>query len=75
MAEKQVSRTAESRRVFGQARKQSRMFRAGLHARVSVHDQQRCYCKHAALREYAAKHGCTGPDFSGPYSERKVQYA
>jgi predicted site-specific integrase-resolvase len=40
MAEKRVFPKAKSDNVFGQLRKQSKMFRAGLYARVSTNDQQ-----------------------------------
>ena len=40
MAAKQASEKAKSPRVFGQARKPAKMFRAGLYARVSTNDQQ-----------------------------------
>jgi hypothetical protein len=59
MAAKRASRTAKSRRVFGQARKQSKMFRAGLYAHVSTHDQQTLPMQNRAMREYAARRGWT----------------
>lgn len=59
MAEKRASEKTKSRRVFGQRRKQSRMFRAGLYARVSTHDQQTIPLQIRALREYAAQRGWT----------------
>lgn len=40
MAAKRASDRAKSPGVFGQARKPSKMFRAGLYARVSTNDQQ-----------------------------------
>jgi hypothetical protein len=40
MAGKPAFAKAESHRVFGQARKLPKMFRAGLYARVSTHDQK-----------------------------------
>src|SRR5580700_5974657 len=40
MPAKQTSEKAKSPRVFGQARKPAKMFRAGLYARVSTNDQQ-----------------------------------
>ena len=40
MAAKRASEKTKSRRVFGQARKPAKMFRAGLYARVSTDDQQ-----------------------------------
>jgi len=57
MAAKRVSRKAKSDHVFGQARKQSRMFRAGLYARVSTNDQQTLAMQNRAMREYAARRG------------------
>jgi DNA invertase Pin-like site-specific DNA recombinase len=50
---------AKSARVFGQARKPSKMFRAGLYARVSTNDQQTIPLQMRALREYAARRGWT----------------
>jgi hypothetical protein len=38
MAEKRAAEKAKSLRVFGQARKPARMFRAGLYSRVSTND-------------------------------------
>ena len=40
MAGKLATRRPNSRMVFGQARKQPKMFRAGLYAHVSTNDQQ-----------------------------------
>src|ERR1035438_5907069 len=40
MAAKRAFPKAKSHTVFGQARKQPKMFRAGLYARVSTNDQQ-----------------------------------
>ena len=40
MAAKQASGKKESPKVFGQARKPEKMFRAGLYARISSSDQQ-----------------------------------
>jgi putative DNA-invertase from lambdoid prophage Rac len=45
--------------VFGQRRKPSKMFRAGLYARVSTNDQQTLPMQSRALREYAARRGWT----------------
>src|SRR5450755_1409974 len=50
---------AKSPRVFGQARKPAKMFRAGLYARVSTNDQQTIPLQMRALREYAARRGWT----------------
>ena len=59
MTAKQASESAKSHRVFGQARKQAKMFRAGIYARVSTHDQQTIPLQMRALREYAARRGWT----------------
>ena len=56
---KQASEKAKSSRVFGQARKPAKMFRAGLYARVSTNDQQTIPLQIRALREYAARRGWT----------------
>jgi DNA invertase Pin-like site-specific DNA recombinase len=55
VTEKRASRTAKSRQVFGQSRKQPEMFRAGLYARVSTNDQQTIPLQMRALREYTGK--------------------
>jgi putative DNA-invertase from lambdoid prophage Rac len=57
MPAKQPSEKAQSARVFGQARKPAKMFRAGLYARVSTNDQQTIPLQIRALREYAARRG------------------
>jgi len=59
MAAKQASEKAKSPRVFGQARKPAKMFRAGLYARVSTNDQQTIPLQIRALREYAVRRGWT----------------
>jgi putative DNA-invertase from lambdoid prophage Rac len=59
MAEKQASKNAKSRKVFGQPRKQSKMFRVGLYARVSTNDQQTIPLQIRALQEYAVRRGWT----------------
>ena len=59
MAVKQASGKVKSDRVFGQARKQPKMFRVGLYARVSTNDQQTIPLQIRALREYAARRGWT----------------
>jgi DNA invertase Pin-like site-specific DNA recombinase len=59
MAAKQASKNAKSRKVFGQPRKQSKMFRVGLYARVSTNDQQTIPLQIRALREYAVRRGWT----------------
>ena len=59
MSAKLPSGKAKSSRVFGQARKPPKMFRAGLYARVSTNDQQTIPLPMRALREYAARRGWT----------------
>src|SRR5437764_1652434 len=54
---KRASPKAKSDNVFGQARKPSKMFRAGLYARVSTNDQQTLSMQGRAMREYAARRG------------------
>src|SRR5450755_3965747 len=56
---KQASKTPKSTRVFGQRQEPVKMFRAGLYARVSTHDQQTLPLQMRAMREYAAKRGWT----------------
>jgi putative DNA-invertase from lambdoid prophage Rac len=55
MTGKRASENVKSQRVFGQARKPAKMFRAGLYARVSTGDQQTIPLQVRALREYAAR--------------------
>jgi DNA invertase Pin-like site-specific DNA recombinase len=55
MAAKRASETAKSTRVFGQRQEPAKMFRVGLYARVSTHDQQTLSLQMRAMREYAAK--------------------
>src|SRR5713101_1218597 len=57
MAAKQAFPKAKSGNVFGHARKPSKMFRAGLYARVSTNDQQTLPMQSRAMREYAARRG------------------
>jgi len=59
MPVKRASRKAESGDVFGQSRKQPKMLRAGLYARVSTDDQQTLPMQSRAMREYAARRGWT----------------
>jgi putative DNA-invertase from lambdoid prophage Rac len=59
MAAKRASEKAKSPRVFGQARKLAKVFRAGLYARVSTNDQQTVPLQIRALREYAIRRGWT----------------
>ncbi len=40
MAAKRASEAAKTKRVFGQRQEPAKMFRVGLYARVSTHDQQ-----------------------------------
>jgi putative DNA-invertase from lambdoid prophage Rac len=56
---KRASNIAKSDRVFGQRQEQAKMFRAGLYARVSTHDQKTLPLQMNAMREYAAKRGWT----------------
>jgi DNA invertase Pin-like site-specific DNA recombinase len=55
MAAPRASETAKSKRVFGQRQEPAKMFRAGLYARVSTHDQQTLPLQMRAMREYAAR--------------------
>lgn len=57
MAAKRASGTAKTNRVFGQPPAPVKMFRVGLYARVSTHDQQTLPLQMRAMREYAAKRG------------------
>ena len=59
MAAKRASTTAKSKRVFGQPQAPAKMFRAGLYARVSTHDQKTLPLQMRAMREYATKRGWT----------------
>jgi DNA invertase Pin-like site-specific DNA recombinase len=59
MAAKQASAKAKSKRVFGQRQEPAKMFRAGLYARVSTHDQKTLPLQIRAMRDYAAKRGWT----------------
>src|SRR5947199_6637956 len=59
MAGKRLSSNTKSHRVFGQARKTAKVFRAGLYARVSTNDQQTLSMQSRAMREYAARRGWT----------------
>jgi putative DNA-invertase from lambdoid prophage Rac len=59
MAAKQAFEKAQSRRVFGQARKHPKMLRVGLYARVSTFDQQTIPLQIRALRDYATRRGWT----------------
>jgi len=57
MPVKRTPDEAKSQRVFGQARKPTKMLRAGLYARVSTLDQQTLPMQMRALRDYASKRG------------------
>ena len=59
MAAKRASEKPKSPRVFGQARKPAKVFRAGIYARVSTNDQQTIPLQIRALREYALRRGWT----------------
>jgi DNA invertase Pin-like site-specific DNA recombinase len=59
MAAKRGSQKAKSDNVFGQRRKQPKMLRAGLYARVSTIDQQTLPMQLRAMREYATHRGWT----------------
>src|SRR6266568_5808035 len=59
MAAKRASETAKTKRVFGQRQESAKMFRVGLYARVSTHDQQTLPLQMRTMREYAAKRGWT----------------
>ncbi len=59
MAAKQAFPKAKSDTVFGQARKQARMFRVGMYARISTNAQQTLAMQSRAMREYAARRGWT----------------
>ena len=54
-----ASENAKSDHVFGQPRKRSKMFRAGLYARVSTNDQQTLTMQNRAMRDYASRRGWT----------------
>src|SRR5450631_3927897 len=59
MAAKRAFPKAKSGNVFGQRRKQPKMFCVGLYARVSTNDQQTLAMQSRAMREYAARRGWT----------------
>ena len=59
MAEKRASPNAKSDRVFGQGQKRRKLFRAGLYARVSTHDQKTLPMQYRAMRDYAVRRGWT----------------
>lgn len=57
MPVKRASPNAKSGGVFGQSRKAEKMFRVGLYARVSKHDQQTLSLQVRSMREYAVTRG------------------
>ena len=59
MAGKRASEKPKWREVFGQGQKRRKMFRAGLYARVSTHDQKTLPMQYRAMRDYAARRGWT----------------
>jgi predicted site-specific integrase-resolvase len=59
MAARRTPATAKSNRVFGQRQSPAKMFRVGLYARVSTHDQQTLSLQMRAMREYASRRGWT----------------
>jgi putative DNA-invertase from lambdoid prophage Rac len=56
---KRASKAAKSTRVFGQRQEPPKVFRVGLYARVSTHDQQTLPLQIRAMREYSARRGWT----------------
>lgn len=59
MAANPASARTKSKKVFGQRRKHTKMFRVGLYARVSTHDQQTLPLQIRTMRDYAAQRGWT----------------
>jgi putative DNA-invertase from lambdoid prophage Rac len=59
MPVKRGSPNAKSKDVFGQPRRQPKMLRAALYARVSTNDQQTLAMQMRALRQYVARRGWT----------------
>jgi DNA invertase Pin-like site-specific DNA recombinase len=57
MTAKQASDPAKLKGVFGQRQEPAKMFRVGLYARVSTHDQQTLPLQIRGMREYAMKRG------------------
>jgi putative DNA-invertase from lambdoid prophage Rac len=57
MAAKRPMKTAKTKRAFGQPQAPAKMFRVGLYARVSTHDQKTLPMQMRAMREYATKRG------------------
>src|SRR5438552_717242 len=54
---KRAAKTAKSTGVFGQRQEPAEMFRVGLYARVSTHDQKTLSLQIRTMREYAGKRG------------------
>lgn len=59
MAARRASQKVKTESVFGQRRRQPKMLRAGLYARVSTMDQQTLPMQLRAMREYAARRAWT----------------
>jgi hypothetical protein len=59
MPVKRAFAKAESQDVFGQARRTTKMFRAGLYAHASTNVQQSRSLQTRAMREYAAQRSWT----------------
>jgi putative DNA-invertase from lambdoid prophage Rac len=57
MAAKRAPKTTKTKRVFGQRQESAKMFRVGLYARVSTHDQKTLPLQIRTMKEYAAKRG------------------
>jgi DNA invertase Pin-like site-specific DNA recombinase len=57
MAVNRAFTAPKSERVFGQPHAPAKMFRVGLYARVSTHDQKTLPMQVRTMREYAAKRG------------------
>ena len=56
---RRASQKTKSDNVFGHSRRQPKMFRAGLYARVSTNDQHTLSMQNRAMREYAMRRGWT----------------
>jgi DNA invertase Pin-like site-specific DNA recombinase len=59
MPVKRGSGIKKSGKLFGQGKKNAKIVRAGLYARVSTQDQQTLPMQNRAMREYAARRGWT----------------
>jgi putative DNA-invertase from lambdoid prophage Rac len=59
VAARRASQKVKTESVFGQRRRQPKMLRAGLYARVSTMDQQTLPMQLRAMREYAARRAWT----------------